>query len=84
VQVDRCVCHDVPFSELIRLAETEGLSLDDLERRTGCCTGCGMCEAYVRLALATGEASLPVIAPEEAERRIRLAKERGGASSVDD
>ncbi len=59
--VDRCVCHEVPFEDLVRLNREQGLSLEQLMDRTGCCTGCTSCEPYVRIALATGETDLPVM-----------------------
>ncbi|MGP1345486.1 MAG: (2Fe-2S)-binding protein [Phycisphaerales bacterium] len=61
--VDRCVCYDISFRELIDLARAEGLTLDQLKQRTGCCTGCTTCEPYVRIALTTGKSSLPVMPP---------------------
>jgi bacterioferritin-associated ferredoxin len=63
--VDRCVCWDVKFSTLIELARREGLTFEQLQQRTGCCTSCRMCEPYVRLALRTGQAVLPVLPPEQ-------------------
>jgi bacterioferritin-associated ferredoxin len=59
--VDRCVCHEVPFAHLLELHRSEGLSLEQLSERTGCCTGCTSCEPYVKIALATGETDLPVM-----------------------
>jgi len=61
--VDRCVCHQVPFAELLRLARDEGLGIDALVERTGCTTGCGTCEPYIRLAIATGRHELPPMSP---------------------
>lgn len=66
--VDRCVCHSVPFTELKQLAD-QGLStVEQLSERTSCCTGCGMCEPYVKLMLKTGNTSFPVLPPHEIER----------------
>jgi len=59
--VTRCICHDVPFAELIGLARREGLSLEALSERTGCGTGCGSCVPYIRVALASGKSDLPVM-----------------------
>jgi len=52
--VDRCVCHEVSFTELKELARSAGCTLEELRDKTDCCTGCGMCEPYVRLMLKTG------------------------------
>ena len=66
--VERCECHQVSFAELLRLSREEGLDLEGLMERTGCCTGCTMCEPYVRLTLRTGETSHRVLSgPEVAE-----------------
>jgi bacterioferritin-associated ferredoxin len=39
----RCECAEMPFSAIARLHREEGLSLEDIGRRTGCgrlCTAC--------------------------------------------
>ena len=39
----RCECTGVPFVEIARQVEAEGLTLDEVQRRTGCgglCTAC--------------------------------------------
>ncbi len=72
--VDRCVCHDVTFASLKILArqiEPRGatpaadpgvvdLTLRELRRMTGCTTGCGTCEPYIRLMLQTGRTRFTV------------------------
>ena len=66
--IDRCVCHDVTFASLKVLARqfdpraaspeadpgVVDLASRELRRITGCTTGCGMCEPYIRLMLETG------------------------------
>lgn len=59
--VNRCICHDVPFTELKKLADAGVRNLDELSRRTGCGTGCGMCLPYIRVMLATSQTDLPVL-----------------------
>ncbi len=66
--VDRCVCHSVPFTELKELVDAGVRTVDELSERTDCCTGCGMCEPYVRLVIHTGKTAFPVLAPHEIER----------------
>ncbi|MCW5757469.1 MAG: hypothetical protein KIT54_09555 [Phycisphaeraceae bacterium] len=61
VRVERCVCFDQPFEKLLKLAREEGLTLEQLSERTGCCTGCGMCKPYVRVVLTTGRTSIPLM-----------------------
>ena len=70
--VDRCVCRDVTFATLVRLRREEGLSLDALRERTGCCATCRMCEPYVRVALCSGRTVLPVLTAPEADAAMRL------------
>jgi uncharacterized Fe-S cluster-containing radical SAM superfamily protein len=60
--VDRCVCKRVMLSAVAARAvslRASGLKDEDglvtrLAEEMGCTTGCGMCEAYVRLTLRTG------------------------------
>ncbi len=59
--VTHCICHDLSFEELRRIALAERLGLCALKLRTNCCTGCGTCEPYVRLMLKTGRTRLPVL-----------------------
>jgi len=62
MSVDRCICFDVPLSEIIARWD-RGETLAQISTETGCCTGCGMCEPYARLALATKQSILPVLTP---------------------
>ncbi|MGP1273588.1 MAG: (2Fe-2S)-binding protein [Phycisphaerales bacterium] len=78
--VDRCVCHAVPFTELTRLIDAGLRTVDELSERTACCTGCGMCEPYVRLVIATGRTSFPPLSPAAIERAI-LEAERSRESA---
>ncbi len=78
--VTRCICHDRTFDELKRIAAAEHLTLDQLKQRTGCCTGCGMCEPYVRLMLATGRTAFAVLSPAEAAAVMPGVHEKGRPS----
>lgn len=73
--VNRCICHDVPFAELKRLADA-GADFAELQKRTGCGTGCGMCADYVRVMLATGITDLPVLHPSQIRRILDEAAAR--------
>jgi bacterioferritin-associated ferredoxin len=66
--VDRCVCRNVLFAEALRLNRETGADFDEIRRRTGCGSGCGMCVPYLRVALATGRARLPVMSEAELRR----------------
>lgn len=77
--VDRCVCHSVPFTYLVKRHTEDGLSLEQLSDETNCCTGCGMCEPYLELALLSGQTAIPPMAPDDLDELIRRvkAKRRG-------
>lgn len=74
--VDRCLCHDVTFAELLEM-HRRGATFAELSARTGCCTGCGLCEPYVHVVLRTGRVVLPVLPPREAAEIVREARARG-------
>jgi NAD(P)H-nitrite reductase large subunit len=59
--VDRCVCHNVTFADLLRIHRETGADVDELQRRTRCGTSCGMCLPYIRVSLKTGQVRLPVM-----------------------
>ena len=61
MRVTRCVCLGLTFDELKARAVEHGDTFEALRERTGCCTGCGACEPYVRLMLETGQTRFPVL-----------------------
>lgn len=65
--VTRCICHNVPFAEICRLAAEEKLPFDQIVARTRCTTGCGACGLYARVAAASGIDDLPVMTREQLE-----------------
>jgi bacterioferritin-associated ferredoxin len=65
MKIDRCVCEDKRFEELLALARAHDLDLRELAEREGCGTHCGWCVAYLRRALATGEVVFREIIPKE-------------------
>ncbi|MBL0926390.1 MAG: hypothetical protein IBJ11_01900 [Phycisphaerales bacterium] len=76
--VDRCVCVNVLFQELLELHREHGLGFDELVDRTGCCTGCTSCEPYVKVMLRTGKTYLPILNAEEADRVLHEWQDREG------
>ncbi len=81
--VDRCICYAVPFVEIARRAKL-GKSFEVISADTGCCRGCGMCEPYVKVVVATGRTSLPVLTRAQSEAIVAQAAawkagRRGGA-----
>lgn len=53
--IDRCVCRQTPFAELLPRARAEGWQLPDLIRETGCGGSCGLCRPYLRAMLRSGQ-----------------------------
>lgn len=68
--VDRCVCWELTFADLRRIAESNSLDFDGLVNRTGCCTGCTTCEPYVRRMLRTGETNMQVMNAAEVRQEL--------------
>jgi bacterioferritin-associated ferredoxin len=61
MRIDRCVCYDTPFKEVIKRARPEGWTIEDIQRILGCGGGCGMCKPYLREALKTGQTEFDYI-----------------------
>lgn len=67
--IDRCVCRNRRFGELLPLARARGWGLPELAVETGCGDQCGLCRPYLRRMLATGETVFHAILTEDAECR---------------
>lgn len=61
--VDRCVCAGITLAELLAIHRATGEGVRALADRTGCTTGCGLCEPYVHEALRTGRTRLELMPP---------------------
>ncbi|TAM76641.1 (2Fe-2S)-binding protein [bacterium] len=59
--VTRCICANVSFADLLRLARERGWNFAELTEQTGATLGCGMCLPYVVRMLQTGETSFDVM-----------------------
>lgn len=55
MRIDRCVCTDLTFAELLEQARRAGVGLGDLALCTGATLGCGLCKPYLRETLRTGQ-----------------------------
>ena len=51
--MDRCECAEMPFSEVSRRMNAEGLSLEEVAERTGCGRMCSACLPDLRKHLGT-------------------------------
>ena len=63
--VNRCICRNVPFTQIALVAREVGNDLAKLSEKTGCGTGCGMCLPYVKHMLRTGLTTVPVLSHHE-------------------
>ncbi len=62
----RCDCKKLSFVALRSYARRHNITeIEDLIRRTGCCTGCGTCRPHLEEFLRTGEVRY-------GDQRIRL------------
>lgn len=56
IQIDKCVCGDVSFEDILSIAETNGISdPEDLASIAGAGINCRLCMPYIRRMLMTGE-----------------------------
>ena len=55
MHIDRCICTQRTFCDLIDEARAEGLSLTQLVETSGASACCTMCGPYLRRAFRTGQ-----------------------------
>lgn len=56
--VDRCICHELTFTEIKQIAKERGFtSFEEIQKAGISSTSCKMCEPYVRAMLKTGKTS---------------------------
>jgi len=53
--IDRCTCFDLRFSDLKKKLEERPATMDQIARRYGCGSCCGICRPYIERMLETGE-----------------------------
>lgn len=63
VLIDRCICRNRPFRDLLPDARAHHWSLNQLIRTTGCGGQCGLCKPYLRAMLATGTTEFDTLLP---------------------
>lgn len=54
IRIDRCVCRDLPFADLLEEARIRGWTLEAIGHQTGAGMQCGLCRPYLRRMLAEG------------------------------
>ena len=67
VLIDRCICRNRRFEDLLPEARERAWSLDEMIRITGCGGQCGLCRPYLRRMLATGETEFNHLLPPDPE-----------------
>lgn len=55
MRIDKCICTDMTFEQLVHEAREHGLTVDDLGECYGAGAGCGLCRPYLKRAIITGE-----------------------------
>lgn len=52
VNIDRCVCYNVSFSEILEKSEKENITtLEEVHQKLEICDACGLCNPYVKEVL---------------------------------
>jgi bacterioferritin-associated ferredoxin len=67
VLIDRCICRNRRFEDLLPEAREHAWSLNAVIRVTGCGGQCGLCRPYLRRMLATGETAFDHLLPPDPE-----------------
>lgn len=72
----RCDCKELSFVALRSYARRHGITnIEELIKRTGCCTGCGTCRPHLEEFLRTGEVRV-------GDHRVRLPDTDGDAAAA--
>ena len=60
--VNRCVCHDVSFADILAWSDQRThCTLDDIREQFGCGKSCATCVPYIKQVLETRECSIPLV-----------------------
>lgn len=54
IRIDRCICRNLRFADLLAEARVREWSFEALRRETGAGNQCGLCRPYLRRMLADG------------------------------
>jgi bacterioferritin-associated ferredoxin len=53
--VERCICHNITFDEIQKIAKERGInSVEELQNENLCCMNCKLCKPYIELMFKTG------------------------------
>jgi bacterioferritin-associated ferredoxin len=60
--VNRCVCHDVAFADILAWSDQrEQTTIDDIREQFGCGKSCATCVPYIRAVLETRQCEIPLM-----------------------
>lgn len=64
--VNRCICHQISFSDIKTIANARGLTtVQELRAEKICSTNCRLCEPYIKMLLQSGNTSFKPILEEK-------------------
>lgn len=70
MKVNRCVCSNVRFEELIKIAgELQIKDADTLSKKVDVARNCRLCVPYINIMLSTGITEVPLIKSEDHEAK---------------
>jgi bacterioferritin-associated ferredoxin len=55
--INRCICFNIPFTELKEYAQHRECGMEKLREHFGCGRGCALCVPYIKAMLETGQTS---------------------------
>jgi len=56
--VDRCICHNITFDEIQKIAHQRDFNtVEELQVEGICCLNCKLCKPYIELMFKTGQTS---------------------------
>ncbi len=67
MKIDRCICTQRTFGDLLDTARSEGLSLPQLVETTSASACCTMCGPYLRRAYRTGQTTFAALLAQDDE-----------------
>jgi len=67
MRIDRCVCTNQSFDDLVKWAKRASMNADQLADACGASQRCGMCRPYLKRAIETGQTVFYQLIPENCE-----------------
>ncbi|CAN5234098.1 hypothetical protein BH23BAC3_BH23BAC3_07000 [soil metagenome] len=68
-KVNRCICSNISFEEIDRIARERNLSTVEELRKEGICSrNCNLCAAYIKRMLETGKTTFDPVPMKQSDR----------------